>query len=243
MDGSFRFAGFVSLLLIAGCGQHDAVQPDNVPVNAHRGLPTFDIPLQFDPEPGAREGDFLRVQAREFSVMVRQEYLASRVDGIKPDLYGIRHDSMVIVRPLDEEHAAALMERPEVAEVWDSIWQRTGTYGKACVDAEKDAYTGLYRYYKYCDPEPVLSGSLYLMDVFPDKSNPRPDGQGYIRATCSFILETIEGEQAGKQQCKFYARTASGDKFTFRLTGDNLYLWEEVADHLGELIASWQLER
>lgn len=227
------------VLICAGCTAQEQ-DTDNNMISDQQPLAAFAIPTRFSPEPGDQRGNRLIVRALEFSFVATQDHLSKAVPEFEKNLYGITHDTMVIVRPHRKvaPAVASMAEQSRIAR--SSIWNRTGRYSKACLGEERDRYTGMHRYYTYCDPIPSKTSPVLLMDTWPNPSVPPPADDKYIRATCNFITDLVDGEQAGKQHCKFTAYTVFGDQFTFRLTGKNLQTWIDVENHISDLLSSWR---
>lgn len=210
--------------------------------------PRFLVPSEYRPDVGKRRGASVEIRSREFAFGISAEELAANIQRYEPIHYGIRQDLNVIVNvyvPSVYDH----WEPPDsVVTGWEDIWNMTGNRVTACIGDKKDAVSGYYRYYNYCDPEPHPNSNFFLMDRVPDSSLPRPESQDYIKGTCRDNAPTVRlgahrheisddvEEYIG---CIVSGRTGTKERFRYRLKGQNIALKDEVDQYIRLLLESW----
>lgn len=210
---------------------------------AARERARYEVPKSFDAEPGNlldAFSDSVTIDAREFSLMLSQYVLAANVSGFQPNLHGVSHDTMVIVRTFDPADEEANNPPDWVIENWDDFWNGTGNYKTFCLLDGKDELTGYYRYHQYCDPEPHPNASFFLLDRVPNEGRPRPPTQEYVRGLCKKRKNFVRPEDGAYHQCSFRRLTPWGDGFSFNLYSDNVRLHNEVEEFIVSLLESWK---
>ena len=223
---------FLAFLFLTACGEK----------SEHSERATYDIPLAFEPDAGRidRQNQVRTVDQAEFAFMLSEETLAKAIEGYKPGLHGVSHDTTVIVNVYDAAIHDNWEPPPHVIQNWDDLWTMTGNNKDACMWEEPDNLTGYYRYHTYCDPLPHPNGMFFLMDRIPDPTKPRPSEQSYIKGTCQLQANFVRPDDGAYHQCQFYRRTEWGDRYHFRLYSENVSLLAEVEAYIAGLLLDWK---
>ena len=222
----------ILLTLLCACSQSE--EPS--------GRAVYDIPFLYSPDTGFPNllKKTKKIDSAEFGFSLTESYLEANVKNYKARLDGRVQDIYVIVSVFDPDIHSNWTPSEQQIESWDDMWTMSGSKGNACLGEEPDTYTGYYRYHMYCDPEPSLRSSFFLIDRLPDASKPRPPNQEYIKGQCYLHEDFILKRDIIIQSCIFSRRTKWGDKFQFRLRSDNIYLLNEVEAHIAGLLTQWK---
>jgi hypothetical protein len=216
----------------------------DAPEASESGRSAFLVPLEYDPAPGSRSPEGVLIEAAEFSLMLGEAELAAEIEGFQPRHYGVSEDTTIIVNVYDPATHDDWKPSEQVVEAWDSIWNMTGGFSQACMGNEKDELTGYYRYYQYCtgtaDAEPT--GFFFLVDRIPDPNEPRPPSQDYIKGGCRVKANSVRPDLGPYHQCQFFRTTTHGDRYSFRLRGENVRLLPEVEEYIRSKLEEWRIE-
>jgi hypothetical protein len=222
----------ILLTLLCACSQSE--EPS--------GRAVYDIPFSYSPDTGFPNllKKTKKIDSAEFAVTLTEKYLVDNIEGFQAQLEGFSHEIYVIVSVFDPDIHSNWTPSEQQIKSWDDMWTMSGQNEKACLWEESDTYTGYYRYHMFCDPEPILRSSFFLIDRLPDASKPRPPNQEYIKGQCSLREDFILKRDILIQHCIFSGRTKWGDKFQFRLHSDNIYVLDDVEAHIAGLLTQWK---
>lgn len=214
------------------------------PEASESGRAIFLVPLKYDPEPGPRSPAGVLIDAAEFSLTLGEAELAAEIEGFRPHHYGVSEDTTIIVNVYDPAIHDDWEPPEQVVKAWDDIWNMTGGFSYACMGNEKDELTGYYRYYNYCTgtPDPVPAGFFFLVNRIPNPNEPRPPSQDYIKGGCRVKANSVRPDLGPYHQCHFYRKTTHGDRFSFRLRGENVRLLPEVEEYIRSKLEEWRIE-
>ena len=224
----------LAFLSLPACGQN---QKNN-------GLTAYDVPMSFLPDTGSINliKRTRHIQQAEYGILLTQEVLAKHIDGFQPSLHGVSQDTSVIVSVYNPSIHDDWEPPPHVVKNWDDIWTMSGNSILACMGDEPDNMTGYYRYHTLCDPKPNLNAPFVLMDRIPDSSKPRPTSQSYVKGTCNIHGNLVRPEDGPYHNCLFSRRNSWGDRYTFRLRGENVRLLSEVESFISGLLETWRVD-
>ncbi len=210
---------------------------------AHSSRATYEIPLAFEPEPGPirSESKVRFIDAAEFSFYLTEDYLAEHIEGFTAGLNGRVQDTRVIVDTYDPSVHDDWSPSDQRRQAWREIWTMSGNKKTACMADEKEGYTGYYRYYLYCDPEPHPRSNFYLVNRIPDVSLPAPEPPDYVRGTCQEVFAYTKPEDGHYLSCAFYRYTNWKDGYQFRVYSSNLRYLEQVEQLIHELLSEWKV--
>lgn len=203
---------------------------------------TYLVPLSFQPDAGRldRALDVRVIDENEFAFMLSEDSLAKRVEGFQVGLHGVVHDTMVIVNVFDPEIYGDWKPTAQQEESWNNIWTMSDNWSLSCMWDGIDDLTGFYRYYTYCDPDPGINSSFFLMDRIPNPDIPRPENQNYIKGLCRIEGNFVRPEDGRYHQCQFRRTTSRRDEFTFRLRSENVRYISEVESYISSLLEEWR---
>lgn len=211
------------------------------------GLPVsvYQIPKTYQPEPVRRrlESGIREIASREMSFVVPVAVLTGRIDRFNAEINGQPQDIYVIVKSIPDT-VREEWETPAATEkIRREIWNREGIYESACFDQERDSDIGLFVYYATCDPEPNLNSTVFLMDQIPSGANPQPGDGTYIKGVCTRLPDPSGTQEKGLLNCLMGRTTEYGDRYSFRLTGENIPNMEQVESLIDGLLLEWFVER